>query len=184
MIAILGMGDGMGQTYKIVEWPSWMTDMLLYHCSGKENGKPRIIGSSRTLDFGPGFYTTPYLDRAVQFSRKVALRTGGAPVVHRYHLDEAVLQSRSILRFQVPDGDWLDFVITNRQGRSTTEGLDIIIGSVADDDMYGTIGMYEAGFLGRGEVLRRLNVSGLSDQYVFVSEESLSDLVYLGVEPV
>ena len=174
----------MGQTYKIVEWPSWMTDMLLYHCSGKEDGKPRIIGSSRTLDFGPGLYTTPDLDRAVRFSRKAALRTGVAPAVHRYRLDEAVLQSRRILRFQVPDGDWLDFVIANRQGRSTTGDIDIIIGPVADDGMYGTIGMYEVGLLGRDEALRRLDVPGLGDQYVFVSEESLSDLVHLGVEPV
>lgn len=50
--------------------------------------------------------------------------------------------------------------------------------------MYGAIGMYEAGLLGRDEALRRLDVPGPGDQYVFVSEESLSDLVHLGVEPV
>lgn len=94
------------------------------------------------------------------------------------------MQSRRILRFQVPDGDWLDFIIANRQGRSMTGDLDIIIGPVADDDKYGTIGMYEAGLLGRDEALRRLDTSCLGDQYVFVSEESLSDLVHLGVEPV
>ena len=61
---------------------------------------------------------------------------------------------------------------------------DIIIGPVADDGMYGAIGMYEAGLLDRDETLRRLDVPGPGDQYVFVSEESLSDLVHLGVEPV
>ena len=105
-----------------------MTDMLLYHCSGKEDGRPRIIGSSRTLDFGPGLYATPDLDRAVRFSRKAALRTGVAPAVHRYRLDEAVLQSRRILRFQVLDGDWLDFVSPTgragpRQGISTSSSV-------------------------------------------------------------
>lgn len=88
MIAILGMDDGMIRFYNNVERVRMMVHMQLYRGSNEVVTQPDVLCLRRGLDFGAGFYTMTDLDQAVSFSKKVALKRKGRPVVSVYEFDE------------------------------------------------------------------------------------------------
>ena len=53
---------------------------------------------------------------------------------------------------------------------------DIVIGPVANDDVYTTIALYQEEQLTKEETLARLKIKQLYDQYVFCTEKALSFL--------
>ncbi|MDR2406644.1 MAG: DUF3990 domain-containing protein, partial [Bacteroidales bacterium] len=56
--------------------------MTVYHGSTAVIQSPELYRSIRTLDFGPGFYTTANREQAVSFTRKVyerEIRQGKKP---------------------------------------------------------------------------------------------------------
>ena len=157
-----------------------MVHMQLYRGSNEVVTQPDVLSSCRGLDFGAGFYTTTNLDQAMSFSKKVALKRKGRPVVSVYEFDEGALDHMRVRRFEGPDHDWLDFVIANRRGEDVNTGFDIVIGPVADDDVYGTIALFESGFYSEEEALDHLKVKRLFNQYVFVSDKALSHIRFKG----
>ena len=54
--------------------------MIVYHGSNVEVRKPKLIRPIRTLDFGPGFYTSLNRNQAIEFVRKVVFRFVGFTV--------------------------------------------------------------------------------------------------------
>ena len=160
--------------------------MLLYHGSNMTVDKPRLVAQNRYLDFGFGFYTTASHEQAVSFARKVAdRRKRGAPTLNTYSVDEAVaFRECRLLRFDGPDGAWLDFVAANRQGTYQGMQYDLILGAVADDDVYRTLALYMSGILDREETLKRLKIKKLFSQLVFATEKSLQYLHFEGSRTV
>lgn len=152
--------------------------MILYHGSNMTVDKPRLVAQNRYLDFGFGFYTTASQEQAVSFARKVAYRRKtGSPTLNTYSVDEAVaFMECRLLRFDGPDGAWLDFVAANRQGTYQGMQYDLIFGAVADDDVYRTLALYMSGILDREETLKRLKIKKLFSQLVFATEKSLQYL--------
>ena len=73
--------------------------MQLYRGSNAVVTQPDVHCSRRGLDFGAGFYTTTNLDQAVSFSKKVALKRKGRPVVSVYEFDEGALDHMRVRRF-------------------------------------------------------------------------------------
>lgn len=155
--------------------------MQLYRGSDVVVRTPDVSHSRKELDFGPGFYTTANLEQAVRFSKKVAMKRNGHPVVNIYDLDDTSLADLEIKVFEGPDRGWLDFVIANRRGRWTGPAYDMIIGPVANDDVYGTISLFESGFYSEEEALDHLRIKRSFDQYVFVSEKAVRHIVFKGV---
>ena len=155
--------------------------MLLYHGNTVIIEEPSLMASNANLDLGPGFYTTTNLEQAVRLSKKAAMRRGGSPVVSVYDLDDADLKDLKVKVFESPDREWLGSVIANRRGVNSSSAYDLIIGSVADDDVYGTISLFESGFYSEEEALNHLKVKKLFNQYVFVSEEAVKRIVFKGV---
>jgi len=147
--------------------------------------KPAILAPNRFLDFGAGFYTTVNKKQAAEFAQKVAhRRKTGTPTVNIYELDEeSAFEVCSVLRFkQNPDYAWLDFVTANRNGEYSGEPFDIIIGSVANDDVYRTLALYMADILTRDQAIEALKVRKLFMQIVFTIEKALSYLSFAGKE--
>lgn len=156
--------------------------MLLYHGSSVVVDKPRLVQQNRYLDFGFGFYTASNRMQTEQFARKVAQRRGGSPILNIYEIDDSVMDKQlKIKRFSEPDGRWLDFVAQNRTGTYSGEKYDLIIGPVANDDVYLTVQYYLTGVYTKNQALRTLKIKQLYDQYVFVTEKALSMLEF--VEP-
>ncbi len=83
------------------------------------------------------------------------------------------------LRFFDPDESWLDFVLANRAGEKRKGDCDLIIGPVANDNVYETVALYVQGIINKPEALSRLKTYKLFDQYVFASEKGLKALRFL-----
>ena len=157
--------------------------MLLYHGSNMIVEQPKLIPQNRFLDFGKGFYTTENKVQAISFADKVyRRRKEGAPVVSVYDFDDkSAFASCNLLRFDLPDEEWLDFVFENRSGTYQGEAYELIYGSVADDDIFATFTLYAGGELSKEETINRLKVKKLFNQLVFSSEHALSYLKFTGV---
>ena len=157
--------------------------MKVYHGSLVAVEKPEIRVSDRYLDFGYGFYTTTNYAQAQSFAQKVAMRRGGLPTVNKYELPDDVSEIGLIIkRFNAPDEEWLDFVSEHRNGTYDGEQFDIIIGAVANDDVYRTLQVYASGLLTKEQALEALKIKKLFDQYVFATVEALSCLKFIGSE--
>ena len=159
--------------------------MILYHGSNMVVEKPRLIEQNRFLDFGYGFYTTTNKAQAENFAQKVLVRRGGTPTVNVYEIDDDIgSELLKIKRFNAPDEEWLDFVSAHRNGTYDGEQYDLIIGAVANDDVYRTITLYMTGVLDKEQTLAALKIRKLFNQLVFATEKSLQYLHFEGRELV
>ena len=166
--------------------------MTLYHGSDQIIKIPELRSSTRTLDFGTGFYTTTNKDQAISFAVKVynrSIRTGDIPkgkFVSVYGADyEAMQKELDILHFESPSEEWFDFVIANRKNiQQQSRKYDVIYGPVANDTIYRTLIAFETGELSKAETITRLKVRQLFDQMTFASERSLSFLKFSGAMEV
>lgn len=159
--------------------------MILYHGGTEIVAKPRILESARLLDFGKGFYTTTNRDQAARWAQKVAVRRKlSEKYISIYALDaEAAERELTILHFDRPDAEWLDFVSACRSGRQRADlEYDIVFGPVADDNVYAAIQLYELGILDKAETLKRLKVESLYDQILFHTARALTYCSFTGAE--
>lgn len=153
--------------------------MILYHGTNLKIIKPKLIEQNRFLDFGFGFYTTTNLDQAKSFAQKVVIRKkDGYPIVNSYNIDESLLNNLDLKIFNSPNEEWLDFVAANRNGEYSGRQYDIIIGLVANDDVYKTLQLYLSGALTKEQALDTLKIKRLYDQYVFATEKSIGLLKF------
>lgn len=159
--------------------------MKVYHGSNVRVEKPTIIISNRYLDFGYGFYTTTNKAQAENFAKKVSARRGGVALLNIYELDENVIASSvKVKKFNGADAEWLKFVADNRNGVYSGKSYDLIIGAVANDDVYQTLQLYLSGLYSEEQALSALKIKKLYDQYVFASELSLKALKFISCEEV
>lgn len=159
--------------------------MIVYHGSNLVVETPKLIPQNRYLDFGYGFYTTTNKIQAVSFAEKVYKRkTEGTKQVSMYEVDEETLFAEcSVLRFDSPNEKWLDFVAENRSGTYQGGMFDVFYGPVANDDVYTTFTLYQAGALSKEQTLEALKIKKLYDQMVFTTEKALSFLTFIGTIP-
>ena len=159
--------------------------MILYHGSNMVVEKPRLIVQNRFLDFGYGFYTTTNFEQAQSFARKVVSRRGGTPIVNVYEIDDSLISDFLAIKiFSSPDEEWLDFVCEHRNGSYVGEQYDVIVGAVANDDVYRTLQVYSTGLLTKEQALEALKIKKLFNQYVFATERSLALLRFSKAEEV
>ena len=159
--------------------------MILYHGSNVVVEQPKLIEQNRFLDFGYGFYTTTNKEQAENFAQKVIVRRGGKPIVNVYELDENTQTNLlKIKRFSAPNEEWLDFVSAHRNGTYDGEQYDLIIGAVANDDVYRTLQVYSTGLLTKEQALEALKIKKLFNQYVFATKEALELLKFVEAREV
>lgn len=159
--------------------------MICYHGSDTIVDIPSILEAKRPLDFGGGFYVTTSEAQAKSWAIKVAYRNNNTHrCVNRYafNLEKAKLEL-AVIRFEIADERWLDFICDNRSGKFTGD-YDIVIGPVADDRVYRVVVEYENGDLDKETALRNLKTESLCDQILFHTEKSLKYLEYIDTEVV
>lgn len=76
----------------------------------------------------------------------------------------------------------LDFVSAHRNGTYRDPRYDLIIGAVADDDVYRTLQVYASGLLTKDQALEALKIKKLFNQYVFVSKAAIEVLKFIEAE--
>jgi hypothetical protein len=165
--------------------------MTIHHGSSVIVETPELHYSVRALDFGRGFYTTTNEEQATQFARKVherKIREGVADpgcFVSSYRIDYDVMKKQlSILIFNTPDEEWLDFVMANRGEKYTGKKYDIIYGPVANDTIYRALVGYETGLYTKKQTIEQLAVRKLFSQMTFAMEKSLSFLHFTGYREI
>jgi hypothetical protein len=158
--------------------------MKLYHGSNVAIEIPRLIGQTRGLDFGAGFYLTSSQSQAERFSEIVYNRKKSKddrePTVTVYEFDiDAAEEQLKILRFHSADVAWLNFVTKNRLKKYGELEYDVVIGAVANDDVMPTIQALLGGFLTEEGALLALKTKKLIDQYCMKNETSLTLLKFI-----
>jgi hypothetical protein len=154
--------------------------MRVFHGSNIEIKRPRIITRFKTLDFGEGFYTTGNENQAKDFAIKVCKRRSPIlyPVVNCYEFN-GDFNNLSVLKFDAPNDKWLEFVVERRQGIALNIKYDLIIGPVANDDVFGTIILYETGQIDKESAIKNFKIKKLYNQVVFCNESVLSNLFFV-----
>lgn len=150
--------------------------MIVYHGSTEIIQMPDVNHSKKYLDFGKGFYLTTYEEQAKKWAIRKGMRQGKGAFVNVYDLDENWNNYR-ILSFEKEDDKWLDFVCSCRKGEMLNKEFDIIIGSVADDDVFKTVDLYFRGLWDKTRVLEELRYYKLNDQICIVNQKTLDQLL-------
>ena len=117
-----------------------MGKMTVYHGSYTVVKEPKVVKSRNTKDFGNGFYCTIIREQAERWARRYE-----TPMVNAYtvRMDESL----KILEFSDMTEEWLDFIIDCRHGN--THDYDIVIGAMANDQIYNFIADYMDGIITR-----------------------------------
>ena len=154
--------------------------MKVFHGTNIIIEQPKIINRFKTLDFGEGFYTTENETQAKDFAIKVCERRNPKlyPVINCYEFNED-LSKFFVLKFDAPNEKWLDFIVERRKGITLKENYDLIIGPVANDDVFGSIILYEVGQLDKESTIKKLKIKKLYNQVVFCNELVLNHLTFI-----
>ena len=155
--------------------------MKLYHGSIVSVKNPNIRQGRPNTDYGKGFYTTVDFDQAARWARIRRDRAGGGnAVVSVYEVDDDLLQKKDfrIMEYNGATKEWLDFVVANRR-YAPLHDYDIVLGPVANDNLYATISLYENGELSAEAAVVQLKTHVLFNQVSFHTEKALSQLHFV-----
>lgn len=152
--------------------------MKLYHGS---NIMIEVIDLSKSKpfkDFGKGFYLSDIESQAQEMAQfKVSLFDGG-PMITVFEFDKDALFNTDlkIKIFEDYSEEWLDFIISNREGKAT-ERYDFVFGPIANDKVGLQLRKYKDGSINKQELLERLKfMKGITFQYFFGSDEAIKFL--------
>ena len=150
-----------------------MGKMTVYHGSNIAIPYPEIRISRNTKDFGPGFYCTILREQAERWAQRYDI-----PVVNTYtvRLDTNL----KILEFREVRGAWLALLISWRRG--TSHDYDIVIGAMANDQIYNFIADYIEGIITREQFWVMAKFKYPTHQINFCTEAALDCLTFVGSE--
>ena len=84
-----------------------------------------------------------------------------------YEVPDNILDREfSVLRFDGATKEWLEFVVNNRRGKGKNS-YDLIMGPVANDQLYATIRLYEQGVVTADAAIEMLKTHKLFNQLSF-----------------
>ena len=152
-----------------------MGKMLIYHGSYTEVREPKIIVGRNTKDFGTGFYCTVIKEQAQRWARRY-----DTPKVNIY--SSLIDEKLDILEFKTMTDAWLDFIIACRSGKPHSH--DIVIGAMANDQIYNFISDYMDGILTREQFWVLAKFKYPTHQINFCTDHALQCLTFVKSEKV
>lgn len=156
----------------------------LYHGSLEIVEIPEIRKSNRTLDYGEGFYLTSSFEQAEAWVKRKFNSKNDRGFVNQYDYNDAFEADLKVLSFEKPDEEWLDFVMANRMNRYYSHNYDIVKGPVANDRVYASFALYEAGLLDKQELIRELKAYKLVNQVLLHTERAIASVQWKKAEEV
>ena len=152
-----------------------MGKMTVYHGSYLAVKHPKIIRGKNTKDFGPGFYCTIIREQAERWAKRYE-----TPVVTAYTV--RINTNLKILEFREMTEEWLDFIISCRYGNP--HDYDLVIGAMANDQIYNYIADYMDGILTREQFWTMEKFKYPTHQISFCSPAALQCLTFISYEEV
>ena len=143
---------------------------IVYHGSYCKIEKPKIIEGKYTKDFGKGFYCTVLLEQAEKWAQKY-----DTSIINIYEYEENT-QLR-IKNFTVMTEEWLDFIINCRNGK--THQYDIVIGAMADDQVYNYVTDLISGIITREAFWELAKFRHPTHKIAFCTEKSLESIKFI-----
>ena len=169
--------------YKIFQCESEMDKLKIYHGSTFVVEEPNLEILNNRTDFGRGFYTTTDKMQAIKWAKikKNRLKKESLDNIQGYVniYEYTEIPELNILKFEDATEEWLNFIYKNRQSNDLIHKYDIVIGPVADDNLYQVLLNYEAGVYEIEETIKRLKTYLLSNQISFHTEKSLKSIKYI-----
>lgn len=152
-----------------------MGKMTVYHGSYTCVKQPSIIKGKNTKDFGTGFYCTIIREQAERWAKRY-----NTPIVNTYTV--RMNSNLNILEYKEMTEEWLDFIIKCRQG--IPHNYDIVIGAMADDQIYNYIADYIDGVITREQFWSLAKFKYPTHQINFCTMEALRCLEFFSSEEV
>ena len=146
--------------------------MILYHTGDREIIYPDIHHGRKNADFGWGFYLTPDREFTYRWAKDNA-------VVNEYELDEQGLDMHVFLR----DQEWFKYIFNNRRLKDGLEA-DVIIGPIANDTIFDTLGIITSGYLKPEEAMKLLLIGPAYNQVAIKTEKAVKKLRFIRSEKI
>ncbi len=150
-----------------------MSGMTVFHGSYKEIKQPQIIPGKYTKDFGEGFYCTLFREQAIRWAKRY-----DTPTVNTFTV--RLNDKLNILEFKTMTEEWLDFIVDCRNGKP--HNYDIVIGAMADDQIYNFIADYIDGVITREQFWALAKFKYPTHQITFCSAKALECLEFISSE--
>ena len=141
--------------------------MRLYHVSNVEITTPDLKRGRKNADFGQGFYLTPDEEFARKWAEDYA-------VLNIYELDTEGLDIHEFSR----DKAWFEYIFNNRRVKDMLS-TDVVIGPIANDTIFDTLGIISSGFLKPEDALSLLLVGPCYTQVAVKTEKALNKLKFI-----
>ena len=152
-----------------------MAKMTVYHGGYEPVSDPETRIGRNTKDFGAGFYCTIIKEQAERWARRY-----NSKIVSIY--DVRLNSDLKIKDFREMSEEWLDFIVDCRSGKA--HDYDIVIGAMADDQIYNFISDFMDGVITRKQFWVLAQFKYPTHQINFCSEAALKCLEYRGYEVV
>ena len=146
---------------------------IIYHGSYCEVKEPKIIEGKYTKDFGRGFYCTILEEQAIKWAKKY-----DTSIINKYQYEEK--KELKIKEFTLMTEEWLDFIIKCRAGEE--HSYDIVIGAMADDQVYNYITDLIAGNITRNAFWELAKFRHPTHQIAFCTQKSLECIKFIECE--
>ena len=143
--------------------------MKVYHGSSVAVNVPEIRRGRFSKDFGEGFYCTTLLEQAKRWASR---KKPSVVSVYEYLPSEGL----KVLEFTEMTDEWLDFIVNCRRGIS--HNYDIVIGAMANDQVFNYINDYVDGILTKEQFWVLAKFKKPTNQICFCSDNALKCLKY------
>ena len=151
----------------------YKTMMTVYHGEYIPISKPEIRVGHYTKDFGPGFYCTIIKEQAQRWAKRYETK-----VISIY--DVRMNNNLNIKEFTEMSEEWLDFIVDCRSGKD--HNYDIVIGAMADDQIYNFVSDYIDGIITREQFWVLAKFKYPTHQIAFCTKDALKCLEYRDCE--
>ncbi|MDY2573750.1 MAG: DUF3990 domain-containing protein [Fusobacterium necrophorum] len=152
-----------------------MGKMTVYHGSYTSIEEPKILKGKNTKDFGVGFYCTLIREQAERWAKRYS-----TPTISVYTV--RIKEGLNIKEFSEMTEEWLDFIVHCRQGNP--HPYDIVIGAMANDQIYNFIADYVEGSITREQFWMMAKFKYPTHQINFCSANALECLEFIQSEEV
>ena len=144
--------------------------MKVYHGSKSIVKSPDVSFGRDNLDFGKGFYTTDLREQAEKWVQHF-LNLGNRAFINCYDFEkDSALKEFRYKHFDSYNEDWLNFVLSNRNGGKDFLQFDIVEGGIANDKVFNTLELYLDGLIDKAEALKRLRFERPNNQICILNQ--------------
>ena len=148
---------------------------IVYHGSYCKVEEPKLLDNKYTKDFGKGFYCTILKEQAIKWANKYDTK-----IINLYEYHEN--NNLKIKEFTVMTEEWLDFIISSRNGKK--HDYDIVIGAMADDQIYNYITDLLKGEITREAFWELAKFRHPTHQIAFCTDEALKTIKFIDAEEI